>query len=226
MSEDTNTPPLPQTGNAVASLLKAPGSVVEAIANRKRTVTTGITLLVAAIVFHAIFGLAIGFFGGWSVAVMDVVKVPLVAVCSLFLCYPSLYVFSCVGGVPLSLSQTFALGASCLAMIGLLLVGLAPVAWLFAVSTASIPFITILALGIWCVAGGFAVKYIGKLQTHILFSRTGGIKVWFVIWVVVTMQMFTCMRPILVQPDNETGWWTSQKLFFLQHLGSTFDVKK
>ena len=224
MNEDPNKA-TPQTGNIVSSLLKAPEAVAETIANRRQPFTTSVILLVAAAVFHAVFGLAMGLFGGWNVAIMDVAKIPLIAVCSLLLCYPSLYVFSCVGGTPLSLSQTFLLGASCLAMLGLLLVGLAPVAWLFSVSTESISFVTMLVLFIWLIAASFAVRYIGKLQAHTLFKKASGIKLWFFVLIVVTLQMVTCMRPILTAPEAD-GWWTGKKMFFLQHFGSTFEARK
>ena len=166
MTEDKNrtssTPPPPMpdadtatdTGHIVTSLLKAPIKVAETIAlQRKGLVSAAASLLAVAIVCHAVFGFAVGLFGGWSVALMDVVKAPLVAVCSLLLCFPSLYVFACVAGSPLSIPQAVALGCSCLAMVGLLLVGLAPVAWLFAASTESLPFFVILTLFIYCVKG-------------------------------------------------------------------------
>ena len=37
----------------------------------------------------------------------------------------------------------------------------------------------------------------------------------------VTLQMTTCMRPMLSQA--KTGWWTSEKQFFLSHFGQTLD---
>jgi hypothetical protein len=219
----------PQEGNPpsrhiVASILKAPESVAETIASGRKLLGAGLTLLGAAMAFHAVFGLALGLFGGWQVALMDVVKTPLVAACSLLLCFPSLYVFACVGGTPLSLAQAFLLGTSCLAMLGLLLVGLAPVAWLFSVSTASLPFVTMLALFIWIIAASFAIRYIGKLQTHALFKKASGIKLWFFVLVLVTLQMVTCLRPLLTAP--KAGWWTGEKMFFLQHFGSTFETSR
>jgi len=227
----TPPPPMPDSdmatdsGNIVTSLLKAPTKVADAIAlQRKELVSSAALLLVVAVVCHAVFGFAVGLFGGWSVAIMDTVKVPLVAVCSLLLCFPSLYVFACVAGSPLSLSQTVALGCSCLAMVGLLLVGLAPVAWLFAVSTESLPFIVILVLLIWLIALSFASRYVGKLRANPLFQKQAGIKMWFLILIVVTLQMTTCMRPMLAKP--ESGWWTGGKQFFLSHFGSTFEERK
>lgn len=231
---DTKTispPPLPAngpatgTGNIVSALLKAPVLVADVIAEQpKKLFAVSATLLAVAVVCHAVFGLAIGLFAGWPVAIMDVVKVPLVAVCSLVLCFPSLYVFACVAGSPLSLSQAFALGCSCLAMVGLLLVGLAPIGWLFAVSTDSLPFIVVLVLLIWLIALGFTARYVGKLRAQLLFQRQAGIKIWFLILIVVTLQMTTCMRPMLGKPEK--GWFTGEKKFFLAHFGSTFEKKK
>ncbi|MFO7871702.1 MAG: hypothetical protein R6V03_09760 [Kiritimatiellia bacterium] len=230
-TSSTPPPPMPNsntatnTGNIVTSLLKAPSRVADAIAHqRKELVSAAVSLLVVAVVCHAVFGFAVGLFGGWSVALMDVVKAPLVAVCSLLLCFPSLYVFACVAGSPLSISQTVALGCSCLAMVGLLLVGLAPVAWLFAVSTESLSFIVILTLFIWLIALSFAARYVGKLRANPLFQKQAGIKMWFLILIIVTLQMTTCMRPMLAKPEK--GWWTGGKQFFLSHFGSTFEKKK
>lgn len=226
----TCPPPLPQsdhlpvTTNIVAALLKEPQQVSATIAGQRNLLKAGATLLVSAVACHVVFGFAVGMFGGLTVAAMDIVKVPLVAVCSLLLCFPSLYVFACVAGSPLSLSQTFMLGCSCLAMVGLLLVGLAPVAWLFVVSTASLPFVVVLILLIWCIAMVFTARYVGKLAAHPLFQRQAGIKLWFLILTLVTLQMVTCMRPMLAKPDK--GWWTAEKKFFLSHFGSTFDEKK
>lgn len=236
MTEQNNgtrsAPPLPPssgaataTENVVTALLKAPNKVADTIAlQQKNLLAAAFALLTVAVACHAVFGLAIGLFAGWPVAAMDIIKVPLVAVCSLLLCFPSLYVFACVAGSPLSISQTFALGCSCLAMVGLLLVGLAPVAWLFVVSTESLPFIVTLTLLIWLVAVAFAARYVGKLRANSLFQRQGGIKMWFLILIVVTLQMTTCMRPMLGKPEN--GWWTGEKKFFLSHFGSTFEQTK
>jgi hypothetical protein len=206
--------------NIVATLLKAPQDMSGIIADRKDLLRSAVVLLLTGLGCHAVFGFATGMFAGISVAFMDVVKVPLVAGCSLLLCFPSLYVFSCVAGSPLTLSQTFTLGCSCLAMLGLILVGLAPVAWLFAVSTESMPFVVMLTFFFWFVSLCFASKYMTKLKANALFERQGGINVWFVILMLVTLQMTTCMRPLLEKPEK--GWWTAEKQFFLSHFSSTF----
>mgnify|MGYP003604561875 CR=1 FL=1 len=211
----------PEPSHIVSALLRNPRRISEAIAEKKELLKSAGLLLATGLACHAVFGVAIGLFGGWTVALMDAVKMPLVALCSLLLCFPSLYVFTCVAGSPLTIPQAFALGCSCLAMVGLILVALAPVAWLFSVSTANLSFVTLLAFLIWLVAIGFAGRYVAKLGAHPLFARQAGINMWFVILVVVTLQMATCMRPMLT--TSEKGWWTGEKQFFLSHFGDTFE---
>ncbi|NLG33817.1 MAG: hypothetical protein GX548_00535 [Lentisphaerae bacterium] len=202
--------------HAVDALLKNPARLANAVANREALGTAASQLLAAGLVGHAVFGLAFGLFAGWPVAVMDALKVPLVALASLLLCFPSLYVFACVAGIPLSLSQAVVLGSACFAMIGLLLVALAPVAWLFAVSTASAAFVVLLVFLLWLIAIGFAARFVDKLKVVPLFQRQAGIKLWFLIFMLVTLQMTTCLRPMLAQPTE--GWRTPPKQFFLSHF--------
>jgi hypothetical protein len=218
--ENPSSENAPDNMGVVTSLLKAPKRVLEAIAEERDLVRGSMRLLAAAMLCHAGFGVAIGFFGGTWVAVMDFVKVPLIALFSMIICFPSLYVFTCVAGTPMSLSQVFALGSSCLAMMGLLLAGLAPVAWLFAVSTASVPFMVILVFCVWIIALVFAARYVDKMSLHPRFKLMGGIRVWFFIFIMVTLQMTTHMRPLLVKPEN--AWKKGEKQFFLLHFIGTF----
>jgi hypothetical protein len=223
------TPPPPPgaeepVSNPVAALLKAPRQIAETLAAQTGVLRTAGILLAAALGCHAVFGLALGFFAGGSVALMDAVKAPAIALCALLLCLPSLYVFTSVSGSPLSLAQTCALGSACLAMIGLLLVGLAPVIWLFAVSTASLSFMTMLGFVIWVIALCFAGRFVGRLKTHPAFQRQSGIRTWFFIFAIVTLQMTTYLRPLLAKPAD--GWRAEGKMFFLGHFGSTFETKK
>ena len=216
-------PAAPAPSGLVATLLKDPARIAQTLANPSTLPAAAVLWFATGLACHAVFGIAIGLFGGWPVAVMDAVKMPLVGLCSLLLCFPSLYVFSCVAGMPLSLSQSLALGGACFAMTGLILVGLAPVAWLFAVSTSSFGFVVVLTFLLWLVAIGFTGRFTDKLRAAPLFQRQAGLKLWFVILLLVTLQMTTCMRPMLAKP-GERGWWTSEKQFFLAHFVHALDA--
>lgn len=215
--------PIVRVRNATGILLKQPENLAGALVEDKDSLALGVVFMAVAAVFHAVFGLALGLFGGWETGIMACVKAPMIAVGAMAVCFPSLYVFGCVGGIPLSVKQTFMLAGACLAMVGLLLVGLAPVMWLFAVSTRNIGFIALLGAVLWAIALLFAMRLIGKLEKHDFLQQSTGIRAWFLVLVLVSLQMTTCMRPLMASSDR--GWWTSEKQFFLQHFASCFDTK-
>ena len=231
MNDDRDNPSLPPPlpAGAVAppprglldTLLKNPRQIAETLARGEALAPGAIKLLTGGLVCHAVFGIAIGLFCGGGVAAMDAVKVPLIALFSLLLCLPSLYVFSCVAGTPLSLSQAAFLGCACLAMTGFILVGLAPVAWLFAVSTASAAFMTMLIFLLWLAAIAFTSRFLDQLRALARFQRQAGIKLWLFILLLVTLQMTTTLRPLLA--PSKDGWCTGQKQFFLGHFVDTLD---
>ena len=127
-TESPTPPPVPADvppvsgGDIVTDLLKNPVRIAGLIAADKPGLfRASLWMLLAGLAFHAVFGAAIGLFAGWQVAAYDALKAPLIALCALLLCLPSLYVFACVAGSPLSMAQAFALGCSCQALVGLLL---------------------------------------------------------------------------------------------------------
>jgi len=57
----------------------------------------------------------------------------------------------------------------------------------------------------------------GTLAAVPLFARQGGIRAWLVVLVVVSLQMATCLRPMLDRaPDG--AFRDGGKLFFLSHF--------
>lgn len=176
----------------------------------------------------ALFFFAAGFFAGWRVALFDAAKGAGVALFAFALCLPSLYVFSCVGGAKLRTGQIAALGAACLATAGLLLAALAPVLWLFAVSTSSAGFMTFLAVFLAVPALWFAVRPANGMKRTGGLRAVGGIRVWLAVLAVVAMQTVTLLRPMLSEPPKgkaekgaleALGIGRKEKMFFLEHFG-------
>ena len=98
MNDETNrtthpalptTPPLEDaaiaTGNIVTRLLKSPLSVALTIKTGGNLAAESVKMLGAALLCHAVFGLAAGLFGGWEVAAMAAWKAPFIALCAMLL---------------------------------------------------------------------------------------------------------------------------------------------
>ena len=227
MDAETQTGPLPpkaaqeeQAGTdekgTISRLLKSPGGLARQITEDHDLWRCGLHLLLWGLVCHALYGVAMALFGGVAAAAMTSLKAPAIALASVLVCLPSLYVFAAVGGRPLSVSQTFAIGSAVVAMIGLLLLGLAPVAWLFAVSTKSSAFTVLFSVTAWCIAVGFARRFINQLRKVPSFSHTTGLKWWLFVYMLVSLQMVTTQRPLLERPKGQ--WYRGEKQFFLVHF--------
>ena len=209
---------VPPAGTLTA-LLKTPGAVVAAIRDEDALWKRTALLVLWGLVFHSLYGFVMALFGGWEAGLMTVVKAPVIALSAMMLCLPSLYVFSSIGGNPISVPQCFAIVGSALAMTGLILLGMVPVTWLFSISTENVPFVVLLNTGIWLIAVLFARRFL-KLALPGKTRQTGGIQWWLLVYIIVSLQMATTMRPLLVKPS--AGWWGTGKKFFLAYFIDSF----
>ncbi|WFB36694.1 hypothetical protein P3T73_02825 [Kiritimatiellota bacterium B12222] len=167
------------------------------------------------------YGLITGMFsGGWQY-LWAPTKIMLCVTGTFLLCLPSLYIFSCLSGINVRPLQLMAHEMSGLALTSLLLLGLAPVLFLFSVSTESMVFMGGLHLLIWMMAGGAGAKRLLK-SLHNLSGRSSAYLVlWLGIFVLVLLQMSSTLRPILGSSDQV---FTSEKQFFLWHWFEGFGM--
>ena len=239
-------PPLPAApapAPAPAAAPAAPGSLSELLKTPDRY-SLGIVgggdvgprvalALAAAAAGFALYFFAAGFFAGWRVALLDAAKGAGVALFAFALCLPSLYVFSCVSGATLRAGQIVAAGAACLATAGMLLAALAPVLWLFAVSSSSAAFVTALAVLLAVPAVWLAVRPAIGLQTAGGVRSTAGLRLWLAVLAVVALQTVTLLRPMLAAPEKPAEGEAAaagaaapsapEKMFFLEHFVRTLD---
>lgn len=202
--------------HVLARMLKAPQSLTQRIRDDDRLVLLAVQLLIWGLIFHAFYGFALALFDSFGTASVASVKAALIVLCSVTLCLPSLYVFSCVAGLPITVTQAVALAASVPAMTGLILLGLAPVSWLFSVSTDSLWFVVVANLLAWWLAVTFSCRFFALLNMGGALGKPVGLNWWLVIYIVVSLQMTTTMRPLLRMP--EAGWRASEKKFFITHF--------
>lgn len=132
------------------------------------------------------------------------------------ICFPSLYIFSSLAGSDASAARMGGLLSGMLAMAGLLLLGFAPALWIFAQGTASFGFMGFLALASWLIALVFAFRFMRTALRETGASQNSPLLIWFGIFLLVTLQLSTSLRPILGTSDKLL---TTEKKFFLQHWG-------
>jgi len=219
----------------LSELLKAPDRYALGIVGGGDLVPRIAAALAAAAAGAALFFFASGFFADWQTALLDAAKGAGIALFAFALCLPSLYVFSCVSGATLRAGQIVAAGAACLATAGLLLAALAPVLWLFAVSSSSPGFVTTLAVLLAVPAAWFAVRPALGLMRAGGVRSTAGLRLWLAVLAVVALQTVTLLRPMLApaapaEKDAEGAAAAEkavpaapEKMFFLEHFVRTLD---
>lgn len=205
--------------NVVESLLKYPAALVFEIAHGRRGRVVA-AILVAVCLCLAAFGLVMGSFTGgrqyWAVPA----KVVIGTLLSALLCLPSLYIFSSLSGGRLNLQQTVGLLALFVGLISLLELGFAPIIWIFAQSTQGMIFMGFLHLGCWIVGWLFAFKLLAAACAYLNRQQIALLRVWGVLFLVVTLQMSTALRPLIAAPEH--GLLENKKLFFTTHWGECF----
>lgn len=196
----------------IESLLKQPAGLVYEV-NREHRTTLALGFTLIALLCVAAYGFVVGTFsGGAQLWAAPVKAVGGLAFGSL-ICFPSLYIFLCLQGGRHSIAETATLLSMALALGGLLLVGLAPIAWIFAQSTHAISFMGIMHLLFIGIALVFGLGLLRTAFTHLNGRELGALRIWVPIFVIVLCQVTTMLRPVI--GPHEAVW--GDKLFFLAH---------
>ena len=135
---------------------------------------------------------------------------------SALICLPSLYIFTCLSGSQARLVEVFGLLAGLLMLMTILLIGFAPVAWIFSQSTESLAWMGTLHLVFWFIATIFGLRFLEAGFSHSNARSHAGFHTWVVIFLLVAVQMTTALRPILGTADT---FLPTEKQFFVSHWG-------
>ena len=223
LSENSATAPL---GSAPEERLPITGvvSAIEAILRQPRRVlfqlrqpgqgslTAG--MLIIALACSIIYGLVVGTFSGQEQLWAAPAKIAGGLLISALICLPSLYIISCLSGSEARLGEVCGLVAGLLALMTVLLIGFAPVAWIFSQSTESVAAMGTLHLVFWIIATGFGLKFLQTGFAHLNAKSNSGMRVWTVIFLLVMLQMTAALRPIV---GTAPTLLPTEKKFFLTH---------
>jgi hypothetical protein len=203
------TGPLP----AIEAILRQPRRVMYQL----RQPGAGPLIIVmggVAIFCALLYGLVVGTFSMGAQLWAAPVKIAFGMVVAALICLPSLYIFSCLSGCRTRLLEIFGLVAGLMLLMTLLLVGFAPVAWLFSESTASVVWMGALHIAFWFVASVFGLRFLHAAFQHSGAKSSAGLYVWTILFVLVSLQMTTALRPLVGKADTLLP---AQKRFFLTH---------
>lgn len=212
-------PPLPgelDLKGLFENLLRRPRALVVHLAGSRRGALLGFAVM--ALLAMGLFGVVLGCFAKheqlWAVPAKLTGGLCVAAL----ICFPSLYIFATLAGARMAVGHLATCMAGALALAGLLLLGFAPAVWIFAESTDAVGFMGTLAVGVWLVAFYFALRFLKTAVSVAGASQRGPMFVWSLVFLLVTLQMTTTLRPLLGRADVVL---TQEKKFFLDYWRET-----
>jgi hypothetical protein len=177
-------------------------------------------MLLVSFACAAVYGVVAGTFSGGAQLWIAPVKIAGGLFISAAICLPSLYIFTCLSGAQSRLAEVGGLLAGLLMLMTILLVGFAPVAWIFSQSTESVAWMGFLHLAFWFVATLFGVRFMKHGFAHAEAKSQAGVNVWICIFLLVALQMTTALRPIIGKSDT---FFPTEKKFFIGHWLDTLE---
>lgn len=207
----------PSPSLLIEALLKFPGRIIYELQNNRRT-QTPLFLLLFGLLGAAAYGLVVGSFSGGAQMWIAPAKIAVGTLLAVLICLPSLYIFACLGGIDVRLRTVTGVLFAAIALSALLLIGFAPVAWIFSQSSDSAAFIAALHIGLWAIGIIFGLRLIDAMARMLTGSGQAQLKLWGFIFVIVCLQMMTTLRPIVGKADR---FLPTEKKFFLAHWMDT-----
>jgi hypothetical protein len=174
------------------------------------------SMLCLSIVCSLVYGVVVGTFAGNVQLWAAPLKIAGGLLVSVLICLPSLYIFACLSGSQARLVEIGGLVAGLLTLMTILLIGFAPVAWLFSQSTESVTWMGALHLLFWAIATAFGLRFLEAGFSHSKARSNMGLSTWVIIFVLVVLQMTTALRPIV---GTAPTFLPAEKKLFVNHWG-------
>jgi len=213
--------PIPNAISAIESILRKPRRVMYQL----RQPGSGrliFSMVLVAVCCSLIYGVVVGTFSMGDQLWAAPAKIAGGLLFSTLICLPSLYIFTCLSGSQARLPEICGLVAGLLMLMTILLIGFAPVAWLFSQSTESVVWMGTLHLAFWFIATFFGLRFLETGFSHSKARSSAGLNVWIIIFMLVAVQMTTALRPIVGKADT---FMPEQKKFFLTHWGDNLSAR-
>ena len=205
--------PISSVTAAVDAILRQPRRVMYQLQQPGSGKLLGV-MFVLAIVCTSIYGFIVGTFSGGMQLWASPLKITAGLIVSAVICLPSLYIFTCLSGSQARLREVIGFLAGLLLLMGILLVGFSPVAWIFSQSTESVAWMGFLHLLFWSVAIAFGLRFLHISFSHTKMKTSAGLVVWIIIFLLTSLQMMTALRPIIGKSDT---FFPTEKKFFISH---------
>lgn len=198
---------------SVCQLLREPNAFFARVRRGQVTPAEVVWLLIFAVLSLAVFGSVMGLAHSPWQAISSALKIPLLVVGVGLLCLPALYLFALAMGTRLAMIQVAAVLLGGVAVMAMLLLGLAPVVLVFVVTSSSYAFLQLLAVVSMTVSACVGLYYLwrGAEQVRLFERANAGARrlmmgAWCCLYAFVGSQIGWRLSPLVGDPAQPFFW--------------------
>ncbi|MEM9195214.1 MAG: hypothetical protein AAGF12_38935, partial [Myxococcota bacterium] len=193
--------PLERRGPAalLAAVLRTPANVAHEVRHRPKVILQLVGIVVVSML---ITGFVVGSFSGGGQFLAVPVKLAGGLVFAAAICFPSLYILSALSGAKHNYRDVAGALFLGLSVTSVLLVGFAPIAWVFSQSTSSPGFMGFIYLGFYLLSAAFGLSVMVRALRLSGERPFPAAVLWSLVFLVVTFQLTTTLRPLLGDYDG------------------------
>ncbi len=195
------------------ALLRKPKESATSLATEP-TSSSILWLAGAALGSMAIYGLVLGLFSGGTQIWAAPLKLTIGLLFAAVICFPSLCILGALAGSEATPRGNLAVLCGGLALCGLLLLGFAPVLWVFSQSTESLGFFGFLGIAIWLASVLLGLGFILRGLRGTTARGFAPLTLWASVFLLVALQMTSALRPII---GTSEAFLPTEKRFFIEH---------
>jgi len=151
-----------------------------------------------------LYGLVMGSYNGFAQAISSGIKVPVLFVLTLLICFPAFYMIQRVLGSQLSLSNMFAILLSGFVLTASILAAFSTIILFFLIIGSPYNFVKLMHVGIFALSGLFGMKTIVdalkySCEKRAIYPKTGVtvFRFWIIIMFFVGTQLSWNLRPFI-----------------------------
>ncbi len=194
-------------------------------------------LTAAFIALTFVYGVVMGFYSGPLQAVTAGVKVPVLFLLSLLICFPAFFILQLILGSKMKLSHMAVIVLSGYVLTGAIMVSFTPIVILFVLTGGNYYFLQLLHIAIFAVSGIFGMKMVldalkYSCEEKNIYPRTGVVvfRFWVVILAFVGIQLAWNLQPFLAEKTEAYAMFKKYKgnfytavIYSIQQLSNSSD---
>lgn len=173
-------------------------------------------LTILFIAFTFLYGLVMGCYNGLLQALTAGIKVPVLFLLSLIICFPAFFVLQFILGSKMQFSHMVIIILSGFVLTGAIMVSFTPIVMLFVLTGGNYYFLQLLHIAIFAIAGILGMKTVldalkYSCEQKNIYPKTGVevFRFWVVILAFVGIQLAWNMQPFLA--EKTTGYALFEK---------------